>query len=81
VVARDPGGLAGRLVQAGLTISAGVTPAFWIYCAFVVALIVTCAWMLIAPRPAVPTAVPTAVSPAVPAASPPAVPPAAGTLS
>jgi hypothetical protein len=37
--------------QAGLTISSGVTPAFWIYCAFVVALVMMCAWMLIPPRP------------------------------
>jgi hypothetical protein len=37
--------------QAGLTISSGVTPAFWIYCAFVVALVTMCAWMLIPPRP------------------------------
>ncbi len=70
-----------QAAQAGLTISNGLTPAFWIYCAFVVALIVTCAWMLIAPRRAVATTVPAAVSPVVPAASPPAVPPAAGTLS
>jgi tryptophan-rich sensory protein len=36
--------------QAGLTISSGVTPAFWIYCVFVVALVTMCAWMLIPPR-------------------------------
>ena len=38
--------------QLGLTISAGVTPAFWIYCGFLVALIVSCAWMLFTPSPA-----------------------------
>jgi hypothetical protein len=38
--------------QLGLTISSGVTPAFWIYCAFVVALLVSCAWMLFAPHQA-----------------------------
>ena len=38
--------------QAGLTISSGVTPAFWIYCAFVVVLIALCARMLIPPRAA-----------------------------
>ena len=45
----------------GLTISSGLTPAFWIYCAFVLALAVSCAWMLLTPReltsqPAGPTA-------------------------
>ena len=40
-----------QAAQAGLTISSGVTPAFWIYCFFVVALVVLCAWMLILPRP------------------------------
>jgi len=36
--------------QLGLTISAGLTPAFWIYCVFVVALVVSCTWMLFAPQ-------------------------------
>jgi hypothetical protein len=36
--------------QAGLTISSGLTPAFWIYCAFVLALVVTCGWMLASRR-------------------------------
>ena len=35
--------------QLGLTISAGLTPAFWIYCVFVVVLVVSCAWMLFTP--------------------------------
>jgi hypothetical protein len=35
--------------QLGLTISSGVTPAFWIYCAFLVVLLVSCAWMLFTP--------------------------------
>ncbi len=34
----------------GLTISSGLTPAFWVYCAFVLALVVSCAWLLLAPR-------------------------------
>ena len=34
----------------GLTISSGLTPAFWIYCAFVLALVVSCGWMLFTPR-------------------------------
>jgi len=36
----------GQAAQAGLTISSGFTPAFWIYCAFVAALAVLCALML-----------------------------------
>jgi hypothetical protein len=39
-----------QAAQAGLTISSGVTWAFWIYCAFVIVLAVICAWMLIPPR-------------------------------
>jgi hypothetical protein len=38
--------------QIGLTISSGLTPAFWIYCGFLVALTVSCAWMLFTPYPA-----------------------------
>ena len=38
--------------QIGLTISSGLTPAFWIYCGFLVALVVSCAWMLFTPHPA-----------------------------
>jgi hypothetical protein len=52
-----------QAAQAGLTISSGVTPAFWIYCAFVVALVVKCARMLIPPRPAALDAAPPAASP------------------
>jgi hypothetical protein len=36
--------------QLGLTISAGLTPAFWIYFGFLVALIVSCVWMLFTPQ-------------------------------
>jgi len=36
----------------GLTIDSGLTPAFWIYCAFGVVLLVSCAWMLFTPEPA-----------------------------
>ena len=36
--------------QLGLTISAGLTPAFWIYLGFLVALVVSCVWMLFTPR-------------------------------
>ena len=38
--------------QIGLTISSGLTPAFWIYCGFLVVLAVSCAWMLFMPLPA-----------------------------
>ena len=55
--------------QLGLTITAGLTPAFWIYCAFIVALIVSCAWMLFTP-PAVPATMPgTMPAPATPDAA------------
>jgi hypothetical protein len=36
--------------QLGLTISNGLTPVFWIYCAFVIALAVSCLWMLSTPQ-------------------------------
>jgi len=39
-----------QAAQAGLTISSGLTPVFWIYCAFVLALAATCARMLFWPR-------------------------------
>jgi hypothetical protein len=40
-----------RAAQAGLTITSGLTPAFWIYFALVTALMGMCAWMLIPARP------------------------------
>jgi hypothetical protein len=44
-----------RASQEGLTISSGVTPVFWVYCVFVISLLISCAWLLTAPgRPAVP---------------------------
>jgi hypothetical protein len=42
----------GQATRIGLTISAGLTPAFWIYCGFLVALVVSCAWMLFTPHEA-----------------------------
>jgi hypothetical protein len=39
-----------QATQAGLTISAGLTPAFWIFCAFVVALLMTGVWMVLPQR-------------------------------
>ena len=41
-----------QATQLGLTISSGVTPAFWIYCAFLVVLLVSCTWMLFTPQQA-----------------------------
>ena len=66
-----------QATQLGLTIDAGPTPAFWIYCGFLVALVVSCAWMLFAPHEA-PRSVPGwpagpdayGWNPAVPAAAP-----------
>jgi hypothetical protein len=40
--------------QAGLTISAGLTPMFWVFCAFVGTMILLCFWMLLAHEPAAP---------------------------
>jgi hypothetical protein len=40
-----------RAAQAGLTITTGLTPAFWIYLVLVIALAGICAWMLIPARP------------------------------
>jgi hypothetical protein len=39
-----------QAARLGLTISSGLTGAFWIYCAFVLVLVVSCAWMLLTPR-------------------------------
>ncbi len=52
-----------QATQAGLTISSGVTPAFWIYCAFVIALIAMCVRMLVPPRPVPPGAAQAPASP------------------
>ena len=41
-----------QATQLGLTISSGVTPAFWIYCAFLAVLLVSCVWMLFTPQQA-----------------------------
>ena len=39
-----------QVTLTGLTVSSGLTAAFWIYCAFLVALIASFAWMLIPPH-------------------------------
>lgn len=51
-----------QAARAGLTISSGFTPAFWLYCAFVLMLILTCAWMVIPRRPVPAGAIPPATS-------------------
>ena len=61
----------------GVTISAGVTPIFWVYVVFVIALLVSCAWLMTTPgQPAVP-AVP--MPPWMPSAEPDAGLPPTGT--
>ena len=47
--------------QLGLTISQGVTAVFWIYCVFVVALVVICGWLFAKPRRAREAVAPAAV--------------------
>jgi hypothetical protein len=47
-----------QAAQAGITISNGLTPAFWIFCAFVLTLVVSCAWLLITPPGAAATSHP-----------------------
>jgi hypothetical protein len=47
--------------QLGLTISQGLTPVFWIYCVFVVALAVICGWLFVIPRRTSPAVAPAAV--------------------
>jgi len=43
-----------QAAQDGVTISSGVTPIFWVYCVFVISLLISCAWLLTAPgHPAV----------------------------
>ena len=56
---------------AGLTISSGATAAFWVYCAFIVALLVLAARMLLPGRPGARTP---AAAPWAPAAGPVPVP-------
>jgi hypothetical protein len=43
-----------QATQVGLTISAGLTPMFWVFCAFVATLILLCGWLLLAHESAVP---------------------------
>jgi hypothetical protein len=61
---------------AGLTVTAGPTPVFWVYCIFVGALIACCAWLLLAP--AQDPARPAPAWPVPPGHAPGATHPAAG---
>jgi len=46
-----------QAASSGLTISSGLTPIYWVYCVFVISLLISCAWMLTAPHyPAMPSA-------------------------
>ncbi len=48
----------------GLTISNGLTPMFWVFCAFLATLILLCVWMLVAPgQPAASRVVPGGILP------------------
>jgi len=53
-----------QAAAAGLSISSGVTPIFWVYCVFVISLVVSCAWMLTAPGYQAMPAVPQSPNPA-----------------
>jgi hypothetical protein len=67
----------------GLTISSGVTATFWVYCAFIIALMLTCAMMLTTAAPQAGFASQDRAAPPAPSreALLDAVPPAASTLS
>jgi len=46
-----------QATASGLTITSGLTPIFWVYCVFVISLLISCAWMLTAQHyPAMPAA-------------------------
>jgi hypothetical protein len=62
-----------QAAASGLTITSGLTPIFWVYCVFVISLLISCAWMLTAPHyPAMPAyARPPEPGPADPAQSEP----------
>jgi hypothetical protein len=64
---------AAQVSQYGLTVaSSGVTPIFWVYCIFVVGLVVSCAWLMTTPGQSAVPAVPG--SPWMPSAGPEADP-------
>lgn len=63
-----------QAARLGLTISAGLTTAFWVYCAFVFALILTAARMASTPTPPPPPPAPAEARPGQPAAAGPGQP-------
>jgi hypothetical protein len=64
---------AAQVSEFGLTVqSSGVTPIFWVYCIFVVGLVVACAWLMTTPGQSAVPAVPG--SPWMPSAGPEADP-------
>jgi hypothetical protein len=69
-----------QATQAGLTISTGLTAAFWIYCAFVVALLMIGAWMAWPQRPVSRSSAWPAGVPSAGAAAPAGMPPHGGGL-
>ena len=78
VSAADFGIAPAQATQAGLTISTGLTAAFWIYCVFVVALLMIGAWMAWPQRPARRASAWTAGVPSPGAAAPVGMPPGGG---
>jgi hypothetical protein len=63
-----------QAAAAGVTISSGATPVFWVYCLFVVGLTLICAWLLMPQAPEFPArAVPPPAPPAPATAGGPAI--------
>src|SRR6266568_4292480 len=60
-----------QAARAGLTISSGLTPAFWVYCAFVVALMLSCMLMFASPAPPPPAPTPARAAAPDPASAAP----------
>jgi hypothetical protein len=63
-----------QAAQDGVTISPGVTPIFWVYCVFVISLLVSCAWLLTTPGRSAAPASPWAPTPLGDAGRVPAAP-------
>ena len=63
--------------QIGLTVGAGLTPMFWVFCAFLATLILLCGWLLLAHESAAPDRAALTLSPVGPYSSPAGEPQAA----